>query len=122
MDPNGSGKARYFKRGEIRVWPNVPKAHWELIDDAPIDFAKASKDLLMASSNWKPQEAINWLRETFGVEVPEGMDTERLVNYFISTREKQYGLVQNVEPLRASTEIGRDRRVKPDEGQNTAQE
>jgi hypothetical protein len=117
MDPNKSGKIRHFKRGEIRVWPKMPINHWEPLDSAMVDFAEASYDLLMASNDWDQQHAINWLRETYGIEAPQGLDTERFVTFLITTRERQVGLIEQKDPLRASSELAKRsvRRVKSDE-------
>jgi hypothetical protein len=79
------GTIRFFQKGEVFSFPKVPHC-FDLVS-SEVDFARASKDELMAAK-WKPSQAKKVVKEVFGATLKLGGKKEDIVDRIIDIRER----------------------------------
>ena len=79
------GTIRYFQRGEVFEFPKCPRSFEPV--KAEVDFARASKDELMAAK-WKPAMAKKAVKELFGMDIKVNGKKEDIVDRIIDIRER----------------------------------
>lgn len=78
------GKIHTITQGEVRELKKLPKAHWVSLEEgsdesAPkylVDFSKAEKAELMAVKGWTFEEARDFVKTNYNVDINKGTKTQ----------------------------------------------